>query len=445
MSRRRRQKLPTQPVRTNIHQLSYEGRGVTTIDGKTTFVFGALAEEQVDFIYTNRRSQFDEGQAIDIIQASDRRVAPKCQHFGVCGGCNQQHLQHQAQVAHKQQVLLSHLEKMAKASPQHILPAIVAEPWGYRNKARLGVRYVHKKASVLVGFRERNSAFLANIDQCEVLNKKIGYLITPLRRLLLSLNAYADIAQLEVAIGDEVAAIVVRHLVELTTDDREKLITFAKQHELQIYLQPSGPESINKLYPKDEIDWLSYRLPEFDLEFRFHPLDFTQVNPHINQHMVSLAMKLLDVSDSDNVLDLFCGLGNFSLPIARKANYVVGVEGDPQMTQRATMNAQHNQLSNTDFYMANLFDDVSNMAWAQQTFDKILLDPPRSGAETIVNNIEKFAAQRIVYVSCNHASLARDANILINQKNYRLTKAGIIDMFPHTAHFENIAVFDKEK
>lgn len=438
----KRQLLTSQQA--EITALSHDGRGIAHINGKTVFIANALPGETVIFAYTYSKAKYAEGQIIEVIKPAAERVTPKCQHFAYCGGCSMQHLASESQIAFKQQVLLEQLKHFGNIAPQEILPPLTGPEWGYRQKARLGVRYVAKKGGTLVGFREKNSRYLADIERCEVLNPKVGLSILKLRALIDSLSCYQQIAQIEVAIGDEVTALVFRNLVEMPAQDLEKLASFARQHELAIYLQPKGPETTYKIWPVEHSDMLSYQLPNYEITYQFHPLDFTQVNPFINRQMVELALKLLDLQAEDDVLDLFCGLGNFSLPIARHCRQVVGVEGDKLMVERATHNARLNELSNAQFYAANLMESIANEPWAKQTYSKILLDPPRSGAAELLQSIQHFKAERIVYVSCNPATLARDAGFLVNQLGYRLVKAGVMDMFPQTSHVESIALFVKD-
>ncbi len=434
------------PITTHISKLTHEGRGIAHVDGKATFLFGGLPDEDVTFKYTHKKSNFAEGDVIEVLQASSQRVTPKCAHFSLCGGCSLQHADHALQIAHKQSVLLEQLKHFGNLSPQEILPPLTANIWGYRKKARLGVKFVAKKNTVLVGFRERKSIFLAQLDQCEVLDPRVGHLITPLRELITTLSVYQNIAQIEVAISDAEVALVFRNLKSLTPEDENKLKAFGKQHNVLIYLQPGNAESVYLLSPESRIlnpeSLLTYTLPDFDLKLQFHPMDFTQVNSEINRKMVKLALELLAPTKDETVLDLFCGLGNFTLPLARFAKQVIGVEGSDKMVERATANAALNNITNTEFYTADLSADFSANNWAKQTYDKILLDPPRTGAEKIIEFIPHWKAKKIVYVSCNPATLARDAGHLVKH-GYHLSKAGIIDMFPHTSHVESIAVFEK--
>lgn len=443
MGRRQRKKTPEGNFTATIDAQSHDGRGIAHIDGKTTFIFNALPGEQVEFHYTECRSKYDEGHATAITIASPDRVIPKCAHFGVCGGCNLQHLSSQAQLTLKQKSLLEQLQHFGRLTPQEVLPPLTGPEWGYRHKARLGVRYVIKKNALLVGFRERQSKYLAQLEQCEILNPKVGYLIMALRALIQQMQAYRDIAQIEVAIGDDVPALIFRNLIELEQTDLDLLSAFGEQHKLWIYLQPGNASTVTKFYPNDGELFLNYSLPEFNLRYHYHPLDFTQVNPIINQKMLRLALDLLNIQSSDTVLDLYCGLGNFSLPMAQLAKEVVAIEGSELMVERAKMNAQNNHIDNVKFYASDLMADCSHHAWTQQKYDKILLDPPRSGALDILPLLASLKANTLLYVSCNPATLARDAGELVNKYGYTLLKAGIMDMFPHTGHVESIALFCK--
>lgn len=431
------------PVTTPIEKLSHDGRGIARVDGKTTFIQGALPDEVVTFQYTRRKKDYDEGRLLSFIKSSSHRVEPKCPHYTLCGGCSLQHLDHAVQIQEKQALLLDLLERTGHCKPDEILPPLSADPWHYRNKARLSVRYVQKKNATLIGFREKlNPRFITEIEQCPVLNASMDKQIQPLRALLDQFEHPEEIAQIEVAAGDEEIALIFRNLSPLSACDEAKLIDFGCATNFRIYLQPAGPDSVYLLYPKSSNEFLSYQLPEENIIFQFHPNDFTQVNAAINRLMVSRALSLLDLNLDDKVLDLFCGLGNFSLPMAKYCRQVVGIEGSEEMVKRAQMNAVANGLSNTHFYCANLEDESAWKSLKNEGFTKLLLDPPRTGAITVVKNIDKIAPKRLVYVSCNPATLARDANILINTHGYKLLKAGVMDMFPHTAHVESIALFE---
>lgn len=443
MKRARKKPDPT-PHTTKIVNLSHDGKGIARIDGKATFIQGALPDEVVTFQYTNRKKDFDEGRLLSLIEASPLRVEPKCPHYSMCGGCSLQHLGEQEQIHFKEQQLLDLLSRYGHTQPQEVLPPLVAKHWNYRNKARLSVRYVEKKQSAMVGFRERNNPrYITEIIKCPVLNAKIDKDIIHLRQLIDSLEDKLCIAQIEVAAGDDEVALIFRNLSKLQLGDELTIKQFAEQYHYKIFLQPGGPDSVYCFYPPQSSEYLNYSLPEQQIKFLFHPTDFTQVNSELNRTMVSLALQLMDLKKTDVVLDLFCGLGNFSLPMAKYCSKVIGVEGSKTMVERASMNAQLNHLSNLSFYAANL-DDVHEVSkLVKQSFNKVLIDPPRSGAFEIVKQIDILNPERIVYVSCNPVTLARDTDILVNEKGYVLIKAGVMDMFPHTAHVESIALFEK--
>ena len=440
--RRRRKPVPQEPVEISIEKLSHEGRGIGHIEGKTVFVDGALPGERVMMKYAMTRGKFDEGYAIEVLEAADNRVSAPCQHFDMCGGCSLQHMDSEAQIEFKQSILAEHFKHFGDIEPDSWLPPLQADTLGYRKKARLGVRWVSKKESCLVGFREKRSNFLAEIESCEVLYDKVSDLIMPLRELIGGMDAKQSTPQIELAAGDDKLAFVIRHMEAMTDADNAKWLDFAQQNDIDLYYQSKGPKTVHKVWPEDNNERLSYQLPEFNVELNFHPMDFTQVNSSINRKMVSLALSLLEPEKNERVLDLFCGLGNFTIPLATIADKVIGVEGVETMVERGYENAKHNNLTNVDFYQADLQQDFSEKSWAKEGFDKILIDPPRSGAKDVVEYLPKFGAKRIVYVSCNPATLARDAGIM-KQQGYHLTKAGVMDMFPHTAHVESIAVFEK--
>lgn len=442
MRRKKKYDLTDQiPQPAYIRNLSHDGRGIADIASKTTFISGALLGENVLFTYTKKHSRFDEGKISEVIQPSVHRVTPKCAHFGTCGGCSLQHLDTTQQILLKQQTLLEQLQHFAQITPTEVVPPLQGISWEYRRKARLGVRYVEKKQKMLVGFREKDSRYLADIDQCEVLHPSVGQLITPLKDFLTTLEDYQTIPQIEVSIGDDATALIVRHLDILSSADQDKLRAFAQQHQLHIYLQPGNYDTVHKLWPEDQILRLSYRLPDQDLTLRFHPTDFVQVNADINRRLVTRAMEWLKPEKNDIVLDLFCGLGNFSLPLAQLAKQVIGVEGDKAMVERAAENALYNQITNATFYAANLMEDFSTASWAQLPFNKLLIDPPRTGAKEVIAQLPHFKhVTELLYISCNPATLARDAGDLAKQ-GFILQKVGVIDMFPHTAHVESMALF----
>lgn len=445
---RAKKKVPTEPVQVNITSISHEGRGIASIEGKTAFVSGALPGEVVKAKYVFSRSKFDELVADEILEASPHRVSPPCPYGDVCGGCSLQHVSTDFQVSLKENVLLEQFQHFAGLKCAEPEMALRSSTEGYRRKARLGVRYVTKRDQVLVGFREKRSNFITDVASCCVLDPRIGQKINALQDLIRSLSVYQSIPQIEVAVGDDSVALVFRHLEPLTGDDKRQLFDFGQLHSFEIFLQPKGPDSVWLLSAPDAQDngerqhRLSYRLEEYDVTLQFHPMDFTQVNAGINRQMVHRALEWLDLKSTDRVLDLFCGLGNFTIPLATICKEVVGVEGDEAMVMRGRENASYNGLSNVTFFGADLQADFTKTDWAREGFDKILIDPPRSGAEEVVRYLSSFGASRIVYVSCNPATLARDSGIILS-KGYKMVKAGIMDMFPHTAHVESIALFEK--
>lgn len=439
MSRRKRQPLPTQPVRAPIESLSHDGRGVAHVDGKAVFVAGALPGEEIDFVYTARSRRHDEGRVERVVVPSDERVEPRCAHADICGGCSLQHQAPERQILHKQRTLLDNLRRIGKVEPRALIEPLTGPYWGYRHKARLGVRYVHKKGRVLVGFREKQGRYLADLKRCEVLHPAVGARLDELAHLIQGLDAREHIAQIEVAVGDDVGVLVFRNLVPLGEADTNRLIEYARATGLHIQLQPAGPDSVQPLYPA--ASRLTYRLPDEDLTFEFLPTDFTQVNPEINRRMVAQALRLLAPEPDDRVLDLFCGLGNFTLPIARRAGHVMGVEGDTALVQRAWTNAQTNGIENVHFAVADLTLDPAGQSWLRGPYDKVLVDPPRSGALEMMPHLAALKPARLLYVSCHPGSLARDAGLLANEFGFRLEAAGVMDMFPHTTHVESMALF----
>lgn len=426
-----------------IEKFSHDGRGIARINGKITFIQGALPDEEVVFKYLRRKKDFDEGCTVSVLTPSIQRVDPVCPHFDVCGGCSLQHLSPSLQIQEKQTLFLDLLARIGHCQPEAILPPLLGPQIHYRHKARLSVRYSAKTSNVFIGFREKNSPrYITDIGKCPILYARIDEQLLNLRQLIGALDAPQSIAQIEVAVGDDEVGLVFRNLSPLTAEDEEKLIAFADKTDFRIFLQPGGPDSVYLLYPKETSEFLTYRLPAEEITFLFHPLDFIQINVGLNRLMIPHALQLLSLEVDDIVLDLFCGLGNFSLPIARHCQQVIGVEGSEMMVQRARMNAMHNGLTNVTFSSANL-DDPAAFEWLyEHRVTKLLLDPPRAGALEIVKQIERLHPERIVYVSCNPATLARDAGILVNEKGYRMTQAGVMDMFPHTAHVESIALFE---
>ena len=456
--RTRKQKLPQEPVEVMIESLSPEGRGVAHIDDKAIFISGALPGEKVTFIYTSSRKSHAEGKIEEVLEASPDRVVPKCEHYAICGGCSLQHLSSDAQIKYKQQSMLDSLKHIGNVEPEEVFEAMTGDMWGYRRKARLGVKYVFKKGKVLVGFRERHGGFLAEMDSCEVLHEAIGKKLHLFQAMIYEMDSRDSTPQIEVAVGDELQAgqegsniaLIVRHLKDLSAKDTEMWINFGKEHNFQVYLQPKGPTTVHRIYPEPtEIQGadLFYEHPEFDSKVHFGPQDFFQVNTSINRQMVPRAVELLQLTGKERVLDLFCGLGNFTLPIARNAEHVTGVEGDLVMVNRAKQTAKANGIENTDYYACNLMDTEQALRvqpWLKKEYDCILLDPPRSGAKEIIEQFKKLKPKRIVYVSCHPATLARDAGELVNTHGYKLLGAGVMDMFPQTAHVESIAVFERK-
>jgi len=427
-----------------ISSLSHDGRGIAHIDGKTTFVAGALPEEIVTYTYVRRHPSFDEAKCQEILQASPMRATPQCPHYAICGGCNLQHIQHKAQLDLKQKVLLEQLDHIGNITPQNILPPIVGPIYNYRYKARLSVKFVHKKNKVLVGFHEKNGRFIAEIETCPILHKAFSNNITTLSAFVASLDNYQQIPQIEIACGygDTNNSLVIRHLCAFTSGDLEKIKAFAATHNYHIFLQPQGLESTHSL--THDTDLLSYTAPIHNLLLSFKPTDFTQINYQINQQMISKVVELLDTQAQEKILDLFCGIGNFTLPIATKCQFCVGVEGSATAISRAIFNAEQNTITNTKFYNFDLSKDFSNQEWAKSTYDKIIIDPPRTGALECIKQLAQFKAKKIIYISCNPATLARDCKELV-QQGYTMTHAGIIDMFPHTNHVETMAVFVRSR
>lgn len=423
-----------------ISSLSHDGRGITHIDGKTTFVSGALPDEIVTYTYTRRHPSFDEAKCLEILQPSSMRTIPPCPHYTICGGCSLQHLQHQTQLDLKQKVLLEQLEHIGSIKPLHILPPLVGPIYNYRYKARLSVKYVQKKNKVLVGFHEKNGRFIADIQTCPILHEAFSDNITTLSSFVATLDNYQQIPQIEIACGDKDNALVVRHLHEFNANDLAKLQEFATKQNYVIFLQPGGLDSTHCI--THNTDLLSYTSSIGNILLSFKPTDFTQINYHINQKMVSRVTELLAPQSHEKVLDLFCGIGNFTLPLATKCQSCVGVEGNAAAISRANFNTEQNKITNTKFYTFDLSKDYTNQEWATGNYDKILIDPPRTGALECIQLLSKFKAQKIVYVSCNPATLARDCKEL-KQQGYTMTHAGIIDMFPHTNHVETIAVLQK--
>ena len=422
----------------HIESLDAEGRGVArTPEGKVVFVEGALPGEEVSFAVLKKKLSHEFARATAILEESPARIAPRCPHFGVCGGCVTQHADARTQMASKQRWLEENLARIGKVELETLLPVIYGPDWGYRRRARLSVRRVPKKGGVLVGFRERRSTYVADMAECPVLPASVSKLIPELKKVVESLSINDRVPQIEVAIGDAATTFVFRHLLPLTDRDLQRLRSFAVESATHVWLQPGGPDSAHPLHPHDS--QLYYELPEFGVRIAFRPTEFTQVNFTVNRALVSRAVRLLDPQPGERIADLFCGLGNFSLPLATRGARVVGFEGNSQLIDRARRNALENRLV-VQFEVADLFKSNVN---ALGPFDKLLIDPPREGAVELVKSLPDAWPRRIVYVSCDPATLARDAGLLIHLKKFRLAAAGVVNMFPHTAHVESIALFER--
>ncbi|MGE3774370.1 MAG: 23S rRNA (uracil(1939)-C(5))-methyltransferase RlmD [Gammaproteobacteria bacterium] len=435
-----RRSVDATPIETEVERLSHEGRGVARVAGKTVFIEGALPDERVRMRYTRRHGQYDEGVLLEVLRASPERIAPRCAHFERCGGCSLQHLSSAAQIAHKQAVLLELLEHQADVVPMRVLPPLTAEPWAYRRRARLSVRYVFKREELLIGFREKHSHYVTDLRRCETLVPAVGTRLVELRALLGQLSCAADIPQIEIAAGDDEVALLVRHLRPLSEADRERLRSYAAASGLRIYAQAGAIDSLERLDGPPAP--LAYEVDGLRLEFL--PGDFVQVNAAMNRVVVPLALELLDLGSADRVLDLFCGLGNFTLPLARRAAAVVGIEGDAGLVARAAANAARLDLEHARFLVANLFEAAGIAAIPREAYTRVLLDPPRSGAAELLEAFDFRGVARVCYVSCNPVTLARDAAVLVRRHGYRLEAAGVLDMFPHTTHVESIASFVRE-
>ncbi|HEX7326342.1 MAG TPA: 23S rRNA (uracil(1939)-C(5))-methyltransferase RlmD [Rhodanobacteraceae bacterium] len=427
---------------TTIEGLSHDGRGVARVDGKAVFVADALPGERVRARVVHAHRRFDDAQVEAVLATAPERVVPRCPHFGVCGGCVLQHMAPGAQIAAKQDVLAQNLARIGHVEPARWLEPLTGNPWGYRRRARLSVKHVAKKGKVLVGFRERDPRFVADLAHCDVLDPALAGHLDRLGELLNAMQGAESIPQIEFAAGDAAKALVFRHLVPLPEGDLEKLAAFGSELGFSILLQPGGADSVHPL-PGADMPLLSYALPAYELQLTFGPLDFIQVNAELNRRMIDRALDLLQPGADDRVLDLFCGLGNFSLPIARRAAHVCGVEGDTGLVARARANAEANAIGNAEFFVGDLAGDVRGSTWARAEWDLLLLDPPRSGAEALLQALPGKSVRRVAYVSCHPASLARDAGTLVNAHKFKLAAAGVMDMFPHTAHVESIALFER--
>jgi len=439
MARKKRR----EPETAAITSVAHDGRGIAATEGKKVLVAGALEGETVTFMRRKFRRNFDEAELLEVHKASPDRIDAKCEAFDRCGGCSLQHISPEHQRDIKAQTLRDNLERIGRVEPGAWLDSMTGPLWNYRRRARLAVKDVPAKGRTLVGFRERHAPFIADMHRCEVLAKPLDSMVADLSELVSGLSIRARLPQIEVAVAENDIALVFRVLDPLTEADEALFRSFGERHELRIYLQTGGLDSVALFYPESVDEPLYYTLPEFKIQIEFEPIDFVQVNSNINQRMVHFAVEQLAVGPADRVLDLFCGIGNFSLPLARKAGAVLGIEGEKTLVERATDNARRNGLDNVTFRVADLSKIDGTESWVRQGWDRLLLDPARSGAAEVVTRMHLFNPERIVYVSCHPGTLARDAGTLVHEQGYRLDSAGIIDMFPHTAHVESIAVFTK--
>lgn len=436
----RRSKFSVDPVTVQIESLSHEGRGLARVNGKAVFVDNALPGEEVRIQFTRGRRRYYEARVVEVLRPAAERITPQCRHFTLCGGCTFQHVGADFQIAHKQKTLLEQLRHIGGVEPDDILPPVTGPLWGYRRRARLAVKYVDKKQKVLVGFREKSSSLLADISRCEILHPSVGLMIEDLQRLLGGLSILRQVPQIEVAVADNATALVFRHLAPPSPADREALLHFARARKIMIFLQAGGPDSITPLDP-DQPTTLVYAVPAYGLDFEFLPADFIQINQDINRKMIDLVLALLELGTGDEVLELFCGLGNFSLPLAKACRRVTGVEGDKGLIARAGLNARRNRIDNVVFLPAELAGENLGGSFLDGAYTRVLLDPPRSGAVDVIRRMAFTGVERLVYVSCNPATLARDAGVLTRDKGFHLQRAGVMDMFPHTAHVESVALF----
>jgi 23S rRNA (uracil1939-C5)-methyltransferase len=427
--------------------LTHEGEGIVRGDSKTVFVAGALPGESIKFRRTRTHRQHDEAELVEVLTPAPERVVPRCAHFGVCGGCALQHLAAAAQLEAKHTELRDNLERLGHVTPRTWLPPLRGPVWGYRRRARLGAKFVTKKGKVLVGFRERLTPYIADTQHCDVLAPPVGGVLMPLADLIMTLSIRQRVPQIEVAVADNAVALVLRVLDPPSAADLEQLRAFGAAHGVRLYLQPGGLSSVQELGTPGEP--LHYRLAGFHLELQFLPTDFIQINGVVNEALVSRAIELLELTPTDRVLDLFCGLGNFTWPMARSAGQVVGVEGDAALVARARHNAQLNGLENTEFHVADLArlttgpQGSPSLPWLRGSYTHVVLDPPRAGAREVLASMASLQPQRVLYISCHPGSLARDLGVLVNEHGFILEAAGVLDMFPHTAHFESLALLKR--
>ncbi len=430
-------------LQARVEDLTHDGMGVVKANDRVYFIDGVLPEELISFKPGKKRKGKFEGVALEILEPSSRRVEAECEYFGVCGGCALQHLESASQIDYKEKILLDNLTRIGKVSPGEVLTPLKGDLWNYRRKARLGVKFVPKKGGIIVGFRERKSSFITSLQQCKTLDIRISNLLPSLHELITGLSNNTRIPQIEVAAGDHRMALVLRHLESISAADIDRLKEYADFHDVDFYTQSKGPDTVIPIghgVPEP----LRYRHELFGIELEFSPLDFIQVNSSVNQLMVKQAYDFLEPIASDRILDLFCGLGNFTLPLATSGADVVGVEGDGYLVNKGRLNAEINRIENVKFELLDLHAGDLSILTDAGKFNKMLIDPPRSGAFQVVQDvIPKLQPERLVYVSCNPATLARDADVMVNHNGYSLTYVGAIDMFPHTAHVESMAVFDR--
>ena len=431
---------PAREECARVSALTHEGDGIVR-EGKTAFVPGALPGETVRFVRTRRHRGHDEGRLLEVLEPAATRVAPRCKHFGVCGGCVLQHLSSEAQRAMKQTELADNLERLARVDCPHWFAPLAGPAWGYRRRARLGAKFVPKKDRVVVGFRERSAPYVADLQRCEVLSPPVGEWITPLAELIATLDIRQRLPQIEVAVADNATALVLRVLSPPSAGDRERLRAFAAARGARLYLQPGGLESIEPLEASAPLEPLYYSLPELDLRLQFMPSDFVQINGPVNRALVARAVELLGCGPGDTVLDLYCGLGNFTLPLARSGARAVGVEGAAALIERARGNAARNGIANAEFHVADLSAPPEpHTPWLRGPYSHVLLDPPRVGAREMLATVAALRPRRVLYISCHPGSLARDLGVLVHEHGFALEAAGIIDMFPHTGHVESLAL-----
>jgi len=436
-------RVPREPETAEIVDTTADGRGVARPPGKTVFVDGALQGETVRFIRRRKRRNFDEAELLEILEPSPQRIEPRCAVFGTCGGCSLQHLDATDQLALKQDVLLDNFRRIGAVEPGRVLEPISDAPWGYRRKARLAVKHVTKKGRVLVGFRERNQPYVADMARCETLHPALGDRLLDLAELIDGLSIRDRVPQIEAAVGGNAVAMVFRVLEPPTRSDLAALDVFGQRHDIQVFLQSKGPDSIVPLPGSPAPPPLYYDIPGFDISIEFSPTDFVQVHAGVNGKMIDRALDLLAPDDTTRVLDLFCGLGNFSLPLATRAREVVGVELAAEMVLRAGRNAQRNGIENVEFRQADLGAPAAADSPDWRDFDLVMLDPPRTGAGEMMEVLGRIGAERIMYVSCHPGTLARDAQHLVYKLGYELAAAGVMDMFPQTSHVESMALFHR--